>query len=61
MKKINPKLKLNIKYVKDRYGHDFRYSVDTNKIKNDLGWTPIVSLKSGLEDYIISKLKNKLC
>ena len=57
MKKINPKLKLNIKYVKDRYGHDFRYSVDTNKIKNDLGWTPFVSLKSGLEDYIISKLK----
>ena len=27
----------NIKYIKDRAGHDFRYALDTTKI-NDLGW-----------------------
>lgn len=29
-----------IEYVKDRPGHDRRYSVDWSKIKNELGWEP---------------------
>lgn len=29
-----------ITFVKDRPGHDFRYSVDIQKIKNELGWEP---------------------
>lgn len=29
-----------VSFVTDRPGHDFRYSVDASKIKNELGWEP---------------------
>ena len=29
-----------ITFVDDRKGHDFRYAIDSSKIKNDLGWEP---------------------
>ena len=35
----------SINYVKDRLGHDFRYSLDIAKIKNQLNWTPKFILK----------------
>lgn len=31
----------SIEFVKDRPGHDRRYSVDWTKIKTELGWTPL--------------------
>ncbi len=37
-----------IRFVKDRPGHDFRYSIDASKIKRALGWQPATSLKDGL-------------
>lgn len=37
-----------INYVKDRPGHDFRYAIDTTKIKTELDWTPQETLESGL-------------
>jgi dTDP-glucose 4,6-dehydratase len=36
-----------IKYVKDRAGHDFRYSVDCSKLRS-LGWKPEYSFEDGL-------------
>ncbi len=36
-----------IKYVKDRPGHDRRYSLDTTKLRS-LGWAPKVSFDEGL-------------
>lgn len=37
--------KANIKYVENaRPGHDFRYSINHDKITNELGWTPKVSM-----------------
>ena len=30
----------SIIYVKDRPGHDFRYAIDSSKIKNTLNWQP---------------------
>ncbi|HOL23095.1 MAG TPA: GDP-mannose 4,6-dehydratase, partial [bacterium] len=36
-----------IKFVKDRPGHDRRYSISCEKIKK-LGWVPEVSLEEGL-------------
>ena len=36
-----------IKYVQDRPGHDFRYSLDSSKLKK-IGWSPTVNLKEGL-------------
>jgi len=37
-----------ITFVEDRKGHDFRYSVCIDKIKEELGWTPAVSFEEGL-------------
>ena len=28
----------DIEFVKNRPGHDFRYSIDCQKIEKDLGW-----------------------
>ena len=41
-----------IEYVKDRPGHDFRYSMDSSKIKNQLGWSQKIKFEKGLEDTI---------
>tara|TARA_R110002020_G_scaffold150286_5_gene326916 strand:- start:3126 stop:4100 length:975 start_codon:yes stop_codon:yes gene_type:complete len=37
-----------IEFVKDRAGHDFRYSINHNKITNELGWLPDTSFKLSL-------------
>ena len=37
----------NIIFVEDRPGHDFRYAVNTSKIKKELGWDPKESFESG--------------
>jgi dTDP-glucose 4,6-dehydratase len=42
----------SIEYVKDRKGHDFRYSVDWKKIERDLGYHPKVSFNQGLKDTV---------
>lgn len=41
-----------ISFVTDRLGHDFRYSIDTTKIKKELGWTPKTSFEAGLKKTI---------
>jgi len=38
-----------VKYVDDRPGHDRRYSVDSSKTRNNLGWEPLVDFNKGLE------------
>ena len=35
-------------FVEDRPGHDFRYAIDSSKLRLDLGWQPSESFKSGL-------------
>ena len=37
-----------IQYVGDRKGHDFRYSVDWTKSKNELNYEPKVKFEDGL-------------
>lgn len=44
-----------IKFVKDRPGHDFRYAIDSSKIRK-LGWEPKISINTGLETLIRSYL-----
>jgi dTDP-glucose 4,6-dehydratase len=41
-----------IEYVEDRKGHDFRYSVDWKKIKNELEYKPLVKFEIGLQETI---------
>ena len=38
-----------ISFVSDRKGHDFRYSIDSTKLKNELGWYPKTPFDKGLE------------
>lgn len=38
-----------ITFVDDRLGHDLRYSLDTEKIENELSWHPSVSFEEGIE------------
>jgi len=40
-----------IKFVKDRLGHDWRYSLNWNKLKK-LGWQPKYDFKTGLEKTV---------
>jgi dTDP-glucose 4,6-dehydratase len=37
-----------IEFVKDRLGHDLRYSLDSTKIKSELGWNPRFEFEYGL-------------
>ena len=48
-----------IKFVKDRPGHDFRYSLNNNKIYKQLRWKPKINFENGLKDTINWYLHNK--
>lgn len=48
-----------IHYVKDRPGHDRRYSLNSSKIRNEMGWRPQVSLQSGLYHTISWYISHK--
>ncbi len=41
-----------IVFVKDRPGHDRRYAIDASKIRRELGWKPIHSLRTSFESTI---------
>ncbi len=41
-----------ISFVKDRPGHDRRYSIDPSKTERELGWKPAVPLEQGLQATI---------
>jgi dTDP-glucose 4,6-dehydratase len=47
-----------IKFVNDRPGHDYRYSIDSTKIINKLGWKPKYSFTNGLEKTIDWYIEN---
>ena len=48
-----------ITYVKDRPGHDKRYAIDANKLKNELGWEPSLQFEEGLAKTIAWYLDNQ--
>ena len=50
--KLMNKNESNITYVEDRKGHDFRYSVNWNKIKNDLGYMPKIKFSDEIVNTI---------
>ena len=51
--------KVKIKYVKDRPGHDVRYALNNNKIKEKIKWEPKIKIKKGLENTFLWYLDNK--
>lgn len=48
-----------IHFTKDRPGHDFRYSLNTKKIKKELHWKPKYDFDAGLQNTIEWYIKNK--
>jgi|TARA_X000000368_G_C22990654_1_gene694189 dTDP-glucose 4,6-dehydratase len=41
--------KVKILFIKDRPGHDVRYALNSNKIKDKLGWLPKTNFKQGIK------------
>ena len=39
-------------FVKDRPGHDVRYSLDCSKIHAELGWQPQITFEQGLRQTV---------
>ncbi|HDR7783299.1 MULTISPECIES: dTDP-glucose 4,6-dehydratase [Bacillus] len=46
------KTKEDIAYVTDRLGHDRRYAIDAQKMKNELGWEPQYTFEQGLKETV---------
>ena len=48
-----------ISFVTDRPGHDFRYAINANKIKETLGWRNLITFEEGLKETIDWYLQNQ--
>ena len=48
-----------IEFVEDRPGHDIRYSLDSSKIRSELGWRPKHSFKEGIRETVKWYLENE--
>ena len=48
-----------IEFVADRPGHDIRYSLDSSKIRDELGWRPRYSFDEALEETVNWYLDNE--
>ena len=57
-KKISIGKKVKIRFVKDRPGHDLKYSLNSFKIKKKLKWKPKKTFNKGLEDTVDWYLNN---
>ncbi len=49
-----------IEFVRDRPGHDHRYAIDPQRIRDELAWTPAETFASGLAQTIAWYLGNQL-
>jgi dTDP-glucose 4,6-dehydratase len=51
--------KSQIKFVKDRLGHDKRYAINATKIEKNLKWRPSETFKTGMQKTIKWYLDHK--
>lgn len=48
-----------ITFVTDRAGHDYRYAIDSSKLKNELGWKPSLQFEEGIKKTVQWYLDNE--
>jgi len=48
-----------IKFISDRLGHDYRYSMDSSKIRKQLKWKPKIEFDEGINQTINWYLHNR--
>ena len=41
-----------ISFVRDRPGHDWRYAIDSGRIRNELGWAPETAVDEALRSTV---------
>ena len=58
-KKIQIGKKVKIKFVKDRPGHDLRYAINSNKIKQKLNWKINTNFSKGMNKTVDWYLNNQ--
>jgi len=58
-RKIKIGKKVKIIFVKDRPGHDFRYALNSRKIKKTLKWKPKINLNQGITKTVDWYIKNQ--
>ena len=56
---INLGKNVKIKYIKDRPGHDLRYAINSNKIKQKLGWKSKTNFMKGLNKTFLWYFNNQ--
>lgn len=56
--KIMGKPENKLAFVEDRPGHDIRYSLDSSKLRTQLGWSPKHNLKETLETTVKWYVRN---
>jgi dTDP-glucose 4,6-dehydratase len=57
-KKDGTSYRTQITFVTDRPGHDHRYAINANKMKNTLGWTPNETFSTGIEKTVKWYIEN---
>ena len=53
------KTEQDIEYVTDRLGHDRRYAIDAEKVKNEFDWEPKYTFEQGLQETVQWYEKNE--
>ena len=48
-----------IKFIKDRAGHDRRYAIDATKLETELKWKPSITFEEGLDKTVDWYLENQ--
>jgi len=48
-----------IEFVEDRPGHDIRYSLDSTRIREEIGWKPRYSFNEGIKKTVDWYMENK--
>ena len=48
-----------LKFIKDRAGHDRRYAIDATKLETELNWKPSITFEEGLDKTVDWYLENQ--